>query len=62
MPPDLYLIRKVFNVLQLVSCINRHIQTLVRAVVGSPGDSCIGCREPMATQFEIGSKHPIRDA
>jgi hypothetical protein len=24
-PPDLYLIRKVFDVLQLVSCINRHI-------------------------------------
>jgi hypothetical protein len=60
-PPDLYLIRKVFNVLQLVSCISRHIKTLVRVVVDSPGDSCIGCREPMATQFKIGSKHLIRD-
>jgi hypothetical protein len=62
MPPDLYLIRKVFNVLQLVSCINRHIQMLVRAVVGSSGDFCIDCREPMATQFKNGFKHPIRDA
>jgi hypothetical protein len=25
MPPDLYLVRKVFAVLQLVSCINRHM-------------------------------------
>jgi hypothetical protein len=24
-PPDLYLVRKVFDVLQLVSCINRHM-------------------------------------
>jgi hypothetical protein len=31
-------------------------------VVGSTGDSCIGCKEPMATQFEIGSKHSIRGA
>jgi hypothetical protein len=23
--PDLYLVRKVFDVLQLVSCINRHV-------------------------------------
>jgi hypothetical protein len=61
-PPDLYLVKKVFDVFQLVSCINRHMQTLVRAVVGSLGDSCIGCKEPMATQFEIRSKHPIRDA
>jgi hypothetical protein len=57
-PPDLYLVRKVFDVLQLVSWINRHMETLVRAVVGSPGDSCIGCEEPMATQLRIGSKHP----
>jgi hypothetical protein len=35
---------------------------LVPAVVGSLGDACIGCREPMATQFEVGSKRPIRDA
>jgi hypothetical protein len=61
-PPDLYLTRKVFDVLQLVSCINRHIYMLVRAVVSFMGDSCIGCRELMATQFEIGSKYPIRDA
>jgi hypothetical protein len=61
-PPDLYLVKKVFDVFQLVSCINRHMQTLVRAVVGSLGDSCIDCKEPMATQFEIRSKHPIRDA
>jgi hypothetical protein len=56
--PDLYLVRKVFDVLQLGSCINRHTQTLVRAVVGSPGDSCISCEESMATQLRIGSKHP----
>jgi hypothetical protein len=31
-------------------------------MVGSPGDSCIGCKELMATQFEIRSKHSIRDA
>jgi hypothetical protein len=62
MPPDLYLVKKVFDVLQLVSYINRHMQTLVRAMVSSPGDSCIGCKEPMATQFEIRSKHPIRGA
>jgi hypothetical protein len=24
-PPDLYLVRKVFDMLQLVSCINRHM-------------------------------------
>jgi hypothetical protein len=24
-PPDLHLVRKVFDVLQLVSCINRHM-------------------------------------
>jgi hypothetical protein len=24
-PPDLYLVRKVFDMLQLVSCINRHV-------------------------------------
>jgi hypothetical protein len=62
MPPDLYLIKKLFDVLQLVSCINRHMQTLVQAVVGSPGDSCIGYKEPMATQFEIRYKHLIRGA
>jgi hypothetical protein len=62
MPPDLYLVRKVFDVLQLVSCINRDMQTLVQAVVGPLGDSCIGCKEPMATKFEIRSKHPIRGA
>jgi hypothetical protein len=61
-PPELYLVRKVFDVLQLVSCINRHMQTLVRAVVGSLGDSCIGCKELMATQFEIRYNHPIRGA
>jgi hypothetical protein len=31
-------------------------------VVSSLGDSCIGCKEPMATQFEIGSKQLIRGA
>jgi hypothetical protein len=58
MPPDLYLVRKVFDVLQLVSYINRHMQTLVRVIVGSAGDSCISCEEPMASQLRIGSKHP----
>jgi hypothetical protein len=61
-PLDLYLVRKVFDVLQLVSCINGHMQTLVRVVVGSPGDSCISYKEMMAPQFEIRSKHPIRGA
>jgi hypothetical protein len=62
MPPDLYLVRKVFDVLQLVSCINRHMYALVRAVIGSLGDSCISCKESMAIQFEIRSKHLIRGA
>jgi hypothetical protein len=62
MPPDIYLVRMVFDVLQLISRINRHMQTLVRAMVGSPGNFCIGCKEPMATQFEIRSKHPIKVA
>jgi hypothetical protein len=57
-PPDLYLVRKVFDVLQLVSYINRHISTLVQSVVGSPGDSCIGCEDPMSTRLRIASKHP----
>jgi hypothetical protein len=57
MLPDLYLIKKVFDVVQLVSCINKHMQTLDRAIVGSPGDSCIGCEELMATQLRIGTKH-----
>jgi hypothetical protein len=55
---DLYLVRKVFDVLQLVSCINRHMYTLVQVIVVSLSDSCIGCEEPMATQLRIGSKHP----
>jgi hypothetical protein len=29
MPPDLYLVRKVFDVLQLVSYINRHLYAYV---------------------------------
>jgi hypothetical protein len=57
-PPDLNLARKIFDVIQLVSCINRHMETLVQAVVGSLGDSCIGCEELMANQLRIGSKHP----
>jgi hypothetical protein len=62
MSPDLYLVSKVFDVLQLVSCINRHVQTLVWAIIGSPADSCIDYEEPMATQRQIGSKHPSRGA
>ncbi|WP_428776675.1 hypothetical protein, partial [Vibrio sp.] len=31
------------------------------AVGSAPGESCIDCEEPMATQRQIGSKHPSRD-
>jgi hypothetical protein len=32
------------------------------AIRSAPGDSSIGCEELMATQRQIGSKHPSRDA
>jgi hypothetical protein len=52
MSPNLYPIRRVLTCSKLIYCIDSHMQTSVRAVLGSPGG--LGHKESMASRNLVG--------